>query len=178
MLWNMDLRYPIGKFEGPPAITPELRTEWIDTIAAAPGRYRDAVRGLSDAQLDTPYRPGGWTVRQVIHHVADSHMNSFIRFRLALTEDEPTIKPYDEKKWALLEDASEPVEVSLQLIDSLHHRWVAMLRSLDPAAFSRTLRHPEIGVMDLNLLLAIYAWHSRHHAAHVTALRAREGWGS
>jgi hypothetical protein len=178
MLLNMDLRYPIGKFERPAAITPELRTEWIDTIAAAPARYRAAVAGLSEAQLDTPYRPDGWTVRQVIHHVADSHMNSFIRFRLALTEDEPAVKPYDEAKWALLKDAGEPVEVSLQLIDSLHHRWVVMLRSLDASAFSRTMRHPEMGVFDLNFLCALYAWHSRHHEAHITGLREREGWKS
>jgi len=174
----MDLRYPIGKFQRPEAVTPELRTGWIDTIAAAPARYRDAVRGLSDAQLDTPYRPDGWTVRQVIHHVADSHMNSFIRFRLALTEDTPTIKPYDEQRWALLKDAGEPVEVSLQLIESLHHRWVVMLRGLEAADFSRTLRHPEIGVIDLDFLLPLYAWHSRHHEAHITALRDRSGWKS
>ncbi len=172
----MDLRYPIGRFERPSALTPELRKEWIDTLAAAPARYRDAVRGLSDTQLDTPYRPDGWTVRQVVHHVADSHMNSFIRFRLALTEDEPTVKPYDEAKWALLKDAAEPVEVSLQLIDALHHRWVVMLRSLAPADFSRTVRHPQLGVIDLDFLLALYAWHSRHHAAHITGLREREGW--
>lgn len=172
----MDLRYPIGRFERPSGVTPDQRTGWIDTIAAAPARYRSAVRGLSEAQLDTPYRPDGWTVRQVIHHVADSHMNSFIRFRLALTEDEPAIKPYDEAKWALLKDAAEPAEVSLQLLDSLHHRWVAMLRSLSPADFSRTLRHPEIGVIDLNFLCGLYAWHSLHHEAHITSLRDREGW--
>lgn len=174
----MDLRYPIGKFERPTSVTPELRKEWIDTIAAAPARYRAAVAGLSEAQLDTSYRPDGWTVRQVIHHVADSHMNSFIRFRLALTEETPTIKPYDEQKWALLKDAGEPVEISLQLIDSLHHRWVVMLRSLDSAEFARTLRHPEIGVFDLDFLLALYSWHSRHHEAHITGLRRRSGWNS
>ena len=174
----MDLRYPIGKFERPAGATPEERKERIDTIAAAPARYRGAVRGLSDEQLDTPYRPEGWTVRQVIHHVADSHMNSFIRFRLALTEEEPPVKPYDEAKWALLADAREPVEISLQLIDSLHHRWVVMLRSLADADFSRTLKHPEIGVIDLDFLLALYAWHSRHHEAHITGLRDRLGWKS
>jgi hypothetical protein len=174
----MDLRYPIGRFERPAPATPEHRNEWIDTIAAAPARYREAVRGLSDAQLDTPYRPDGWTVRQVIHHVADSHMNSFIRFRLALTEDEPAIKPYDEAKWALLKDAAEPVEVSLKLIESLHHRWVVMLRSLSGADFSRTARHPDLGVIDLDFLLALYAWHSRHHEAHITGLRRRNGWKS
>jgi hypothetical protein len=174
----MDLRYPIGRFERPAAAGPDRRREWIDTIAAAPSRYRDAVRGLSDEQLDTPYRPDGWTVRQVIHHVADSHMNSFIRFRLALTEDEPTIKPYDEGKWALLKDSGEPVEVSLALIDSLHHRWVVMLKALEDGDFARTLRHPESGVMNLDILLALYAWHSRHHEAHITGLRDRLGWKS
>jgi hypothetical protein len=172
----MDLRYPIGKFEPAAVGTPEQRKDWIETIAAAPARYRAAVGGLSDAQLDTPYRPDGWTVRQVIHHVADSHMNSFIRFRLALTEDQPTIKPYDEAKWALLKDAAEPVEVSLQLIECLHRRWVVMLRSLPDADFGRTVRHPEIGVIDLDYLLAQYAWHSRHHEAHITGLRGRSGW--
>jgi uncharacterized damage-inducible protein DinB len=174
----MDLRYPIGKFERPGPATPAERQARIETIAAAPARYREAVKGLSEEQFDTQYRPEGWTVRQVIHHVADSHMNSFIRFRLALTEDDPPVKPYDEAKWALLADAKEPVEVSLQLIDALHHRWVVMLRSLADADFSRTLRHPEIGAIDLDFLLALYAWHSRHHEAHITGLRDRSGWKS
>src|SRR3954464_4598380 len=172
----MDLRYPIGKFERPAAITPEARTGWIDTIAAAPARYRAAVQGLSESQLDTPYRQEGWTVRQVVHHVADSHMNSFIRFRLALTEDEPTVKPYDEGKWALLKDAALPVEVSLKLVEGVHHRMVVMLRSIAPADFERTFRHPSLGLMDLNANLALYAWHSRHHVAHITALRDRMAW--
>ena len=174
----MDLRYPIGRFERPSGVTADRRNEWIDTIAAAPSRYRDAVRGLSDEQLDTPYRPEGWSVRQVVHHVADSHMNSFIRFRLALTEEEPTIKPYDEAKWALLADAAAPVEVSLSLIDNLHHRWVVMLKALSEGDFARTLRHPENGVMNLDTLLALYSWHSRHHEAHITGLRDRLGWKS
>jgi hypothetical protein len=174
----MDLRYPIGKFERPAEITPTLRSNWIATIAAAPARYREAVRGLTDAQLDTAYRPEGWTVRQVIHHVADSHMNSFIRFRLGLTEDEPTIKPYDEKKWADIADAREPVDASLQLIDGLHHRWVVMLRSMGEAEYARTVRHPEIGVLRLDVQLGLYAWHSRHHEAHITGLRDRLGWKS
>jgi hypothetical protein len=174
----MDLRYPIGKFEAPTQVTPTRRSEWIDTIAAAPVRYREAVQGLSDGQLDTPYRPDGWTVRQVIHHVADSHMNSFIRFRLGLTEDEPVIKPYDEKKWADLADAREPVDVSLQLIGGLHHRWVVMLQDMGDADFSRTVRHPEMGLLRLDTLLALYAWHSRHHEAHITGLRDRLGWKS
>jgi len=172
----MDLRYPIGKFERPAAVTPEMRAQFLDTLEAAPSRFRAAVSGLSEEQLDTPYRDGGWTVRQVIHHVADSHMNSFIRFRLALTEDEPTVKPYDEAKWALLKDAALPVEVSLRLLDSLHHRLVVMLRALAPSDFERKFRHPEIGLLDLNANCALYAWHSRHHEAHITGLRDRMGW--
>src|SRR4051812_15722449 len=172
------LQYPIGKFDYEGTITAEQRNLWIGEIAAAPQKLRAAVHGLSESQLDTPYRPDGWTVRQVIHHVADSHMNSFIRFRLALTEDAPTVKPYDEAKWALLKDAGEPAEISLQLLDSLHHRWVVMLRSLADEDFSRTVRHPELGLIDLNFLCALYAWHSRHHEAHITALRRREGWKS
>jgi hypothetical protein len=172
----MDLRYPIGKFERPGTATAAQRNEWIDTLGAAPGRFRDAVRGLSEEQIDTPYRPEGWTVRQVVHHVADSHMNSFIRFRLALTETEPAVSAYDEAKWALINDAALPVEVSLQLIDSLHHRMVVMLRSLSAEQFARTFRHPQNGLMDLNTNLALYAWHSRHHEAHITRLRDRMGW--
>jgi hypothetical protein len=176
MMQNMDLRYPIGKFERPASVTPAARAEWIETLAAAPARFRDAVRGLSDDQLDTPYRPDGWTPRQVIHHVADSHMNSFIRFRLALTEDEPAVTAYDEAKWALIQDAKLPVDVSLQLIESLHHRMVVMLRSLSNEQFARKFRHPQAGVLDLNSNLALYAWHSRHHEAHITGLRDRMGW--
>jgi hypothetical protein len=172
----MDPRYPIGKFERPASITPELRSEWLDTLEAAPARLRASVAGLSDEQLDTPYRPDGWTARQVVHHVADSHMNSFIRFRLALTEDEPIVKPYNEAKWALLKDAELPVEVSLKLVDGVHHRMVVMLRSLTPADFNRKFHHPQLGPMDLNANLALYAWHSRHHVAHITGLRDRMGW--
>ena len=172
----MDLRFPIGKFQRPASVTAEQRAAHIDTLAAAPERFRDAVRGLSDEQLDTPYREGGWSVRQVCHHVADSHMNSFIRFRLALTEDEPTVKPYDEAKWALIADAAMPVEPSLCLLSYLHHRMVVMLRSLSEADFARTFRHPENGLLDLNTNLALYAWHSRHHEAHITGLRDRMGW--
>ncbi len=172
----MDLRYPIGKFQRPDSVTPDLRKEWIDTLDAAPDRFQAAVRGLTDEQLDTPYRPDGWTVRQVCHHVADSHMNSFLRFRLALTEDEPLVKTYDEAKWALLPDARLPVEPSLCLLGCLHHRMVVMLRALSDADFARTFRHPALGVLDLNTNLALYAWHSRHHEAHITSLRARMGW--
>ena len=173
----MDLRYPIGKFQRPESVTAEDRAAWLAALADAPARFRNAVRDLDDAQLDTPYRPDGWTVRQVVHHVADSHMNSYVRFRLALTETDPTIKPYDEAQWANLHDAhTMPVEVSLQLLDSLHLRWVTLLQSLAPADFDRTFRHPVLGQMTLSANLALYAWHSRHHEAHITALRSRMGW--
>ena len=146
-------------------------------IAEAPGRFRDAVGGLDDAQLDTPYRPGGWTVRQVIHHVPDSHMNCFIRWRMALTEEEPVIKPYDEAKWAELHDSrTAPVTVSLQLLESLHDRWVNLIGAMKNRDFERRFRHPEVGLLSLNTVLAGYAWHCRHHESHITALRARMGW--
>ncbi|HEY1220957.1 MAG TPA: putative metal-dependent hydrolase [Bryobacteraceae bacterium] len=174
---SMDLSYPIGKFDFKAPVEPDSRPQLIAEIGAAPARFRDAVRGLDVQQLDTPYRPGGWTVRQVIHHVPDSHMNAYIRFRLALTEDSPTIKPYDQTKWAELRDArTAPVEVSLQLIDGLHQRWVELLRSLSVADFDRTFRHPELGIVRLDTNLALYAWHGRHHAAHITCLRDRMGW--
>jgi hypothetical protein len=173
----MDLQYPIGRFQRPETVTAGDREAWVATLAAAPARFREAVRGLTDAQLDTLYRPEGWTVRQVIHHVPDSHMNSYVRFRLALTEPEPVIKPYDEAAWARLHDARTlPVEPSLQLLESLHVRWVALLSSLAPSDFARTFRHPELGVMTLDANLALYAWHSRHHEAHITGLRTRMGW--
>ncbi len=172
-----DLRYPIGKFQLDGDITADLRRQWIDQIEAAPAELRAAVAGLSDPQLDTPYRPGGWTVRQVVHHLPDSHLNSYTRFRLALTEEEPAIKTYDETRWAELPDASSaPVEVSLALLESLHRRWVLLLRSLDPDAFARRFRHPELGVVTLGRNLALYAWHGRHHVAHITSLRRRLGW--
>src|SRR4051812_48183899 len=164
-----DPRYPIGKFEG----KGDLR-QWIDEIAAAPFQLRAAVQGLTPPQLDTPYRPGGWTVRQVVHHLPDSHLNSYVRFRLALTEDEPTIKPYDEARWAGLHDASTaPVEVSLALLESLHERWVLLLRSLTPADWQRTFRHPELGVVTLERTAGLYAWHGRHHVAHINKLFGR-----
>ena len=172
-----DLRYPIGKFVPPKSISPEERARLLDQIEEAPARLRAAVKGLSEQQLDTPYRPDGWTVRQVLHHVPDSHMNAFIRFKLALTEDEPTIKPYHEELWADLGDVrGTPPEVSLVLLESLQQRWHCLLRSLKPADWKRTLRHPELGVMNLDTTLAMYAWHGRHHTAHVTSLREREGW--
>jgi DinB superfamily len=171
-----DLRYPIGEFTMPAAVTPALRTEAITAIAELPARMRDAVRGLSDAQLDTPYRPGGWTVRQVVHHVPDSHINAFVRLKLALTEDNPTVKPYDEKKFADLLDQRLPIEPSLSLLDGLHARWVTVLRALAPPQFGRPLYHPEIGAITVDYLVQSYGWHSRHHVAHITRLREREGW--
>jgi uncharacterized damage-inducible protein DinB len=172
-----DLRYPVGRMERKPSLTPSERRSAIDAIAAAPAALRAAVKGLNDAQLDTPYRPDGWTVRQVVHHVADSHMNAYTRFRLALTEDNPTIKPYDEAKWADLVDARTlPIGVSLDLLDRLHERLVHLLRATKDADFQRTLVHPENGPMTMDALLGVYAWHGRHHTAHVTALRERMKW--
>ena len=173
-----DLRYPLGKFSYDGRMTDARRTGCVARIAAAPAGLRAAVVGLDDGQLDTPYRPGGWTVRQVVHHVPDSHLNAYTRIRLALTEDIPTIKPYEEARWAELPDArSLPVEVSLGLLESLHARWVALLQRLGPAEGARQLRHPEYGrLMTIDELLALYAWHGEHHIAHVTRLRERMGW--
>ena len=173
----MDLRYPIGPFtfEGP--LTDGQRQRFIDQIAETPAKLCAAVEGLSPQQLDTPYRPGGWTVRQVVHHLPDSHLNSYIRFKLALTEEEPTIKPYYEDRWAELEDARHaPLDISLTLLESLHRRWVMLLRSLAVKDFARTFLHPELGVMSLEKNLNLYAWHGRHHVAHITSLRERSGW--
>jgi uncharacterized damage-inducible protein DinB len=175
--FHMDYRYPVGKFDWQAPVAPESRPALIAEIAAAPGVFRQAVAGLDDSQLDTPYRPEGWTVRQVIHHLADSHINSYIRFRLALTEDEPTIKPYFEDRWAELHDAkTAPIEVSLSLLDALHARWADLLRSLSDADFARKFRHPERGLIRLDTNLALYAWHSRHHTGHIANLRQRMGW--
>jgi uncharacterized damage-inducible protein DinB len=172
-----DLQYPVGKFVVPSAFKDADRAAWIAEIEGAPTRMRDAVAGLDEAQLGTPYRPGGWTVRQVVHHVPDSHLNSYTRFRLALTEDEPTIRPYHEDRWAELPDAKDaPLEVSLSLLDALHRRWVLLLRSLSGEEWKRTFRHPEPGTVSLERALALYAWHGRHHVAHVTSLRRRMGW--
>ena len=173
----MDLRYPIGPFklEGNP--TEDQIKHAIDDIAEAPAKLRAAVEGLSTEQLETPYRPDGWIVRQVVHHVPDSHLNAYIRLRLALTEDTPTIKPYDEGRWAQLDDArSGPIEVSLALLESLHKRWVLLLRSLGPSDFGRVFNHPDIGVLSVGKNTCLYGWHSRHHVAHITALRGRLGW--
>jgi len=172
-----DLRYPIGKFHFDGPLTEQQMQTSLDDITRTPENLRAAIKGLSEAQIDTPYRPGGWTVRQVVHHVPDSHMNAYVRFKLALTEDEPTIKPYAEDRWAKLADTkTTPLEVSLTLLDSLHDRWVRLLRSLSPEDWKRTFRHPEMGAMTLEKTLALYAWHGRHHVAHVTELRKREEW--
>ncbi len=175
---NQDnLKYPIGRYQAPAVISPDIRAGWIEQMAVLPANFSKAVAGLNDAQLDTPYRPGGWTVRQVVHHVPDSHMNSYMRFRLALTEDVPLIKPYEEAAWAKLSDAhSGPVAASLMLLDGLHQRFVLLLRSLSDADFARTFRHPELGEKRLDWTLGLYAWHSLHHTAHITNLRAREAW--
>jgi hypothetical protein len=172
-----DLRFPIGKFHYDGPLSPEQKQAHLDAIDSAPAKLRKVVNGLSEAQLNTPYRPEGWTVRQVVHHVPDSHMNAYIRFKLALTEDEPTIKPYAEDRWANLRDTkTTPIEISLAMMDSLHSRWVQLLRSLKPEEWKRSFRHPEMGLVSLEKNLALYAWHSRHHVAHITSLRERNGW--
>jgi uncharacterized damage-inducible protein DinB len=172
-----DLSYPIGKFAYKGAPTEQQRNRFIDDIEQTPARLRAAVEGLSQQQLDTPYRPGGWTVRQVVHHVPDSHLKSYMRFKLALTEDEPTIRPYMEDRWAELEEArSAPIESSLALLEALHQRWILSLRAIHPEQWKRTFRHPELGPMSLEKNLALYAWHGRHHVAHITSLRERMGW--
>jgi uncharacterized damage-inducible protein DinB len=173
-----DHRYPVGRFDRRDTLTNDERRGMIDQIAATPARLREAIAGLDDTHLDTPYRDGGWTVRQVVHHLPDSHMNAFIRLKLALTEDEPTVRPYDESRWAELPDAREtPIEISLSLLESLHARWTGLMHSLRDADFARTMKHPEHnGGMTIDTLLAMYAWHGRHHVAHITALRERSGW--
>jgi hypothetical protein len=172
-----DLQYPVGNFNWPDSVSEEQLRQWTDEIAAAPAQLRTAVSGLSPQQIDTPYRPGGWTVRQVVHHVPDSHLNSYVRFRLALTEQEPIIKPYDEKQWAELPDSrTAPMDVSLSLLESLHGRWTLLLRSLTPPDWKRTFRHPELGLVTLEQNAALYAWHGRHHVAHISSLRRRMGW--
>ena len=172
-----DPRYPIGKFSYSAPPTAEQKKQYLDDIEQTPARYRAAVRGLSQAQLDTPYRDGGWTVRQLSHHVPESHMNAYIRFKLALTEDEPTIKPYEEQLWSELPDVPHvPIEVSLALLDALHIRFVALLRTMKAEDWKRTFRHPQLGIVPLEKNLALYAWHGRHHVAHITELRKRMAW--
>ncbi len=171
------LRYPVGRFSMPRTLTAAERLAATEVIAAFPAQFRTAVQGLSVEQLDTPYRDGGWTVRQVVHHVPESHMNAYCRLKLALTEDRPTIRPYDEGAWSSFPDqAPAPIEASLQIADGLHARFVTIWRLLTPAQFARTLLHPENGAMTLDDLLGMYAWHSRHHLAHITTLRQRRGW--
>ena len=175
---SVDPRYPIGKFQwsGGEATAKE-RAERIAEIAACPAGMRAAVEGLDDTKLDTPYRDGGWTVRQVVHHVPDSHMNAYVRFKLGLTEDTPTIKPYHENSWAQLPDSrTAPIGLSLVLLESVHARWVLVLRAMRDTDFARTINHPETGVQTLDRVLALYAWHGRHHIAHVTSLREKRGW--
>jgi uncharacterized damage-inducible protein DinB len=173
---EVDLRYPVGKFDKS-TVGPVYRAEFIQTIADLPMKITEAVRGLDEDQLDTSYRPGGWTVRQTVHHVADSHINSYCRFKLALTEDAPpTIVPYYEDRWAELTDSKLPIRVSLAIIDGIHQRWAALLNSMSDADFERVFKHPETGDWTLDGALALYAWHSRHHTAHITSLRERERW--
>ena len=176
-----DLQYPIGKFEWIPPESEEQmarrRIHYADVLTELPSNIAAAVQGLTAQQLDTPYRPEGWTVRQVVHHVPDSHLNAYVRFKLALTEEHPTIRPYDEAKWAQLPDTKiTPVEVSLQLLGALQSRWVDLVRAMQPSDFARTLLHPERGTLTLDQMLAMYAWHSAHHTAHITSLRQRMGW--
>jgi len=171
-----DERYPIGKFTPIQALAPGDRHARIEEIAAAPSLFRRAVAGLTDAQLDTPYRAGGWTVRQVAHHLPDSHMNAYMRFKWGLTEDTPAIKTYEEKDWAQTPETRAPIAFSLDLLTSLHERWITLLRAMPPADFARTIKHPDLGLISLDTLVALYSWHGRHHTAHVTSLRDRMGW--
>jgi hypothetical protein len=172
-----ELQYPIGRFHSPTTIDAAMRSEWIETISELPGNLSTVVAGLDDQQLDTPYRVGGWTVRQLVHHIADSHQNSQIRFRWALTEEVPLIKAYDEKLWAELPDAKHlPVDTSLQLLNGLHGRWTALLRQMSELDFKRRLIHPVNGALSLEQMLGLYAWHGRHHVAHISRLRHSMRW--
>ena len=172
-----DLRYPIGKFVPPAQPTKDSRDQAIEVIADTPKLLRDAVQGLDENQLDTPYREGGWTLRQVVHHVPDSHVNAYVRLKLALTEPTPVIKPYDEAAWANLADTTAvPIDVSLNLLEAVHRRWVALLRAMKDDDFRREYVHPETGRHALDHLLALYAWHGPHHVAHITSTRTRMGW--
>jgi uncharacterized damage-inducible protein DinB len=172
----MDMKYPIGKFQFDGEITKSVTKDWINEIEELPSLLRDAVKDLDNEQLDTPYRSGGWTVRQVIHHLADSHMNAFVRFKLALTEEKPVIKPYDETKWAELSDYKLPIDISLSLLEALHKRWANLLRSLSPADMEKTFIHPDSGEVSVGKNIGIYAWHGRHHLVHITSLCSRKSW--
>ena len=172
-----DIRYPVGKFSPQPTLTDAERTTCIRQIAEAPVALRSAVKGLHDSHIDTPYRDGGWTVRQIVHHLPDSHLNAYIRFKLAITEQSPTIKPYEQQLWAELHDArTSPLEVSLTLLEALHLRWVAFLQSLQASDFSKMFVHPENGPRNLDWLLQLYAWHGRHHTTQITEFRKRMNW--
>jgi hypothetical protein len=170
------LRYPIGRFSRPASSDPAIRAGHISTLRLLPGTLQTALSGLNHSQLDTPYREGGWTVRQLVHHIADSHANAYVRTKLALTEDWPTIKPYDEAAWARLADSHLPIDGSIAMLSAIHERWVALLESLSDADFQRGYNHPENGRQDLAIVLAVYDWHSRHHTAHITGLRSRQNW--
>ncbi len=173
----MDPRYPVGQFEWPGKVDEGQRRKFAEQVAETPAHVRAAVKGLSDAQLDTPYREGGWTVRQLVHHLADSHLNAYVRFKLALTEENPPVKTYEQQIWAELPDAkTSPIEPSLTLLESLHKRWSLMFQAMKPADFARTFQHPEWGKVSLEQVLAQYAWHGRHHVAHITELRKAKGW--
>jgi uncharacterized damage-inducible protein DinB len=177
MTVSENLQYPIGKYKKPEHIDAGQRERFIQEIAAAPKELRKAVEGLNESQLNTPYREGGWTVRQVVHHLPDSHMNAYVRLKLALTEHEPAVKTYEEALWSELPDVKTvPIEISLALLDALHVRWIACLRGLVGDAFEKKFWHPAMGFMSLNEQLALYAWHGKHHVAHITSLRQRMGW--
>jgi hypothetical protein len=173
---EVDPRYPVGKFKRPETVTPHRRMAAIAALAELPAKLAEAVEGLDRRQLDTPYREGGWTVRQLVHHIADSHMNAYVRVKLALTEDSPTIVAYDEKAWAMLHDSAAPVGWSVTLLQSLHARWVMLLESLSDEQWQRGMKHPENGPITVEMTTLLYGWHSRHHVAHIMGLREREGW--
>jgi hypothetical protein len=173
----MDLRYPIGRFNFDGQPSEQQIKEFISDIEQAPARVRGALAWLSEQQLETPYRPGGWTLRQVAHHIPESHMNAYVRMKLALTEDNPIIKPYDEARWAETPDVSAtPIAASLTMLEALHQRWVTLLKALGPADFARTFVHPESGPWTMGKYVALYSWHGKHHVAHITSLRERMGW--
>jgi len=176
MKMSEDLRYPIGNFDKNIELTFEIRQQLIETIAELPKKIKSATSNLSDEELDTPYRPEGWTVRQTVHHVADSHLNSFMRFKLALTEELPTIRPYFEDRWAELADSRMPIDVSIKIIEGIHARWTNLLQSMSEEDFNKQLNHPDSGVWTLEKMLALYGWHSRHHTAHINNLRERNNW--
>lgn len=174
---DISLSYPIGKFSAPKSYSPQIISEYIQQIESLPQRLNIVVEGLTDQQLDTPYRPEGWTVRQVVHHLADSHMNAFIRIKLALTEDTPTIKAYEEQLWAELPDTKNvPIQYSLAILKGLHNRWTALLKSLTPEQLKRTFLHPVSGINHLEKAIGLYAWHGNHHLAHITTLKTRNKW--